>query len=157
MEEGGRLSAQRVWVRRSRETGVQCLEDGSELELVDVAIEDTRAESCAELPEGAPGSCVEDGVSHGAGDGLVVAYGCRASIAGFSITGAQRAGISVSDAELEAHRGVITENGLGINIQTPGYDLGLLSDEVYVFGNLGQDFSQEEISVPDPMGLIESP
>jgi len=122
----------------------------TEVEASHVDLAGTIHAPCGDAPEGEPGSCVVDGRSHAGGMGLLARDGARVGLTDFRVRDSEVAGIVVaSDASVEGRRGTVTGNGIGINLMVQGYDLDLLSDEVYVFGN-DTDVAQEQLALPDP-------
>ena len=116
--------------------------------LSDVSVADTAKAPCAAEPEGASYSCVFGQQDRGGGTGVAVSTGARASLDGFEIVGSASAGLVVADhARVTARRGTVTANAVGLNVAVPGYDMALLQDEVFVFGN-GLDVAHEEMPLP---------
>ena len=88
------------------------------------------------MPEGTAGSCVHDGLDQSGGVGLAVSQAARSTLADFSIRDNPTVGLLVaSAAQVEASRGVISANGVGVAATSAAFDPSALSDEVYVFGN----------------------
>ena len=83
--------------------------------------------------------------------------GALVGLSDFRVRGSVLAGVVVAhDAVVEGHRGVVTDNAIGINLMVPGYDVDRISDEVYVFGN-GTDIAQEQLPLPDPAQAMLAP
>ena len=112
------------------------------------------AATCGELPEEQEGSCVIDGQSFAGGIGILAREGGRLTARDFNVSGAALAGVVLAtDARLELHRGVITDNTIGLNIMVDGADLQLLDDQVFAFDN-GVDFAQQTLPLPSVSGFF---
>ena len=158
---GARLRVTRGELLDGRGSAVMAMgqEDGRQtsVELSHVDVLGTVPASCDELPEGEPGSCIYEGRSHAGGIGVLGRDGALVGLSDFRVRGSVLAGVVVAhDAVVEGHRGVVTDNAIGINLMVPGYDVDRISDEVYVFGN-GTDIAQEQLPLPDPAQAMLAP
>ena len=122
--------------------------------MTDFCVIDTQLAACGELDEGEERACYYMGQNLGGGNGLAAVEGGQVTLRDFFISGSAVSGILISrDGIVEAHRGTITGNAIGINILDPGYDTSLLEDEVYNFDNT-VDFARKDMPLPDPSELI---
>ncbi len=122
------------------------------VEASDLSLLDTLPAACAEIPEGEAGSCRRGAQDSGNGYGLVVVSGARVRLEGFEVARAARVGVLLAgDSLLTARRGVVTDNGIGLNVMAP--DSPGLGEDVFVFGNR-VDVAAEEVSLPAPTSSI---
>lgn len=143
---GDTMSAVAVYGRRA--------EPETAMTLRHVIVEGTRAAACGSVPEGDPASCLRDGRSEAGGIGVLARDGGRLSLETFAVRGAELAGVLVAPGgRVELHRGLVAGNALGINLMVDDYDLALLDDEVFAFGN-ATDVAREELVLPDPGSLL---
>ena len=66
------------------------------------------------------------------------------------------AGLHVANGWVEAQKGTITRNEIGLNLESGHLGQELISAEVFVFGNQSADFVRAEMPIPEPLGGIES-
>jgi len=159
VQAGAEVDVQRGRFERNRSIGVLALgrdadREMTRLQLDDVAVLDTLRARCGELREGEPFSCVEGAENHGSGHGLGVDGDVLVRTDGFLISGSAFAGLVVAwDADVRLHRGVVTDNAIGINLMDPDYDTTRLTDEVFVYDNR-TDWTRTAVSLPQPLGAI---
>jgi len=116
----------------------------------------TRAAPCGELPEGTPGSCIRGGVDLSGGVGLAAVRAASVELSGFLLRDNRTVGLLVSSAAtVEARRGVVTANGVGMTATAPDFDFRTLTDEVYIFDNR-LDVAREAVEPPRVEMAIES-
>lgn len=155
---GAQLDATRAVVSRTSWVGVSVHGHTGEpqtavrLNQFEVSVID--AAPCGAIPEGQPGACIEEGRSEAAGLGLLVRDGAQATVDGFRISGCVMAGVALAEAgELDARDGMLTENGIGLNLMVQDYDVDRVTDGVFIFGNR-KDVAQEQLVLPDPLGAL---
>ena len=155
---GCTLEASNICILDNREVGVFVFgwegDPQTHASFTNLTVTGTLYSSCGELPKGEDGACYLQDQNLGGGHGLAAVYGGQATISDFFISGSTVAGILISrEGVIEAHRGTITENAIGLNILDPDYDMSLLEDEVYNFDNT-VDFARTDMPIPDPAELI---
>ena len=127
--------------------------------LKDVSVSETRFAACGEIPEGEPGSCIFERINYGGGSGIAVVSGAELTLERFWISGSAQVGLRLEsdssdgaepvmlDPEVDAERGVVTSNAIGLNVEVAGYDWHRISDEVFVFDN-GLDYASRDLPPP---------
>ena len=106
-----------------------------EVKLESLAVSGVRRAPCGDLPEGTPGSCVAGGRDRSGGMGVATLDASSLALDSFTIRGSETAGLLVDgEARVEACRGVIRDNGLGIAL-TADRDALSVDEDVYCFGN----------------------
>ncbi len=126
------------------------------LEVESLTVTATRAAPCGELPEGTPGSCIRGGVDLSGGVGLAAVRAASVELSGFLLRDNRTVGLLVSSAAtVEARRGVVTANGVGMTATAPDFDFRTLTDEVYIFDNR-LDVAREAVEPPRVEMAIES-
>ncbi len=154
---GGRLEVERAHLRDNGWVAVGAAGTERtlpELILDSVRVEGTRAAPCGDLPPEDPGSCVEpDGRSLAQGTAVAAVWRSHVLLRDFVLRGSDLAGLMIGEgARVEAHRGVIADNEIGLNLQTPDDPADLLSDRVYVYGNR-TDVARRDLPLPAPPPL----
>jgi hypothetical protein len=131
---------------QSEEGGIFVGGDGASLTMNDVGIVDTRQAACATA------SCPEDPF----GIALGLYLGGRATLADFTISRASLCGVQlVGESELDLHDGVISESSIGVCLQSEGYDITRLQDDVMFVDN-GNNLDATSLPVPAlPMSGID--
>ena len=110
-----------------------------------------------EVPDGTPGSCVVGAARFDYGIGIVAKGGTGLTLDRFRITGSALAGLALAgEATVEGRAGVVTGNGIGINLMTSEGAGPALADDVFVFGN-GQDVTRRQMELPDLQAGIGLP
>jgi len=151
--EGAAAELRRVAVAGARDVGLLVVgwagEPESHAVARDVEISGTASAACADIPEGEPGSCRQGYSDTAGGSGVVVAADGDLSLDGFLLHGSTRAGLVVADgADVEAQRGVVRGNGIGVSVQGAAFEPARMTTEVFVFGN-EIDLSTEVVVLPD--------
>jgi len=151
-------------LRRARLTGAHAFgvagigsaDADAELDFEDVAIDDIRRAACGSLPAADVLRCV-DGTKDRSGGLGILAQRTRVRMERFSVTGCAQAGIYMGPgATLEVSHGEVTGNPIGLYADVADFDAGGIGDEVWVFGN-GEDFySEREVALPDTDGLLQA-
>ncbi len=156
VQGGAKSVIDRSVLIHNREVSILIMDESSQFSLQNVLIYNTIFSACGEIPEGEDGSCIENGENLGGGTGVAVLENGQAELRDFLISGSAQQGILISrGGQLEAHRGTITDNAIGVNVMDDTFDIGLMDDEVYNYGNL-TDFARKEVPIPEPAELIRS-
>jgi hypothetical protein len=154
---GAKVSLVRAAIEDVKDYGLLVAGDGASVVAESLAV--TRV---------GPAACALDGSGACSGSGVgVLIMGADLRAKGFRVEGAASIGLvaydpnRASDPELKAYfgaalpklaleRGVITKNVIGVNLQTPGIDLGSAFVDVESFGNPSGDFTSDELPLPNP-------
>jgi hypothetical protein len=138
-------------VVRSRVTGISVVGPEARLEAADLAVVDTLFPDCATT------TCA----GQSGGSGVVVLGGAVFTANRFALRNNAPCGLQLAlgtdistgrpypaGGVADLHEGDITGNVVGINVQSPGFDVGRLQDQVRCYGNeRNLDFA--ELPVPD--------
>ena len=156
VQGGAKSVVGRSVLLNNKDVSIYVYGESSSLSLQHAFIHNTLFSACGEIPEGEDGSCIENGENLGGGTGIAVLENGQAELRDFLISGSAQQGILISrGGQLEAHRGTITDNAIGVNVMDDTFDIGLMDDEVYNYGNL-TDFARKEVPIPEPAELIRS-
>jgi hypothetical protein len=129
---GARVEVERAIFERNRELGVLAGGDATSLVMNDVVVRDSRA-----TPLGLGGV--------GAGSYLSASLVLNR----FLVSGSALAGIQLArDGTVDLHEGEVSHNLVGVNVQTPGFDLARLTDRVVYRDNV-RDIAADELPLPD--------
>lgn len=135
---GARLNANRVVVERNREVSVAAADAASVLQLSDVVVRDTRKRAC--LP-----ACEDRG-----GSGAMAALDGSIVLSRFVVANNPQCGVQLGrGGTVDLHVGEVRNNVIGANVQTDGFDLGRLQDQV-VFRDNQRDLESLTLPLPDP-------
>ena len=156
---GTQLTVRRGLVDGNRDYGLFVFGWGGAPEtrvvLNDVTVTHTAAAPCGRVPEGEPTSCVSSGQPLSAGNGVGAAVGARLTLDGFRISDSELAGLLVArEARVQARRGVITDNVLGVNVLVPDLDADAWED-VLIYGN-ETDVARVDMPVPEVASTLET-
>lgn len=136
----GRVVASRVLLEGNREAGASAFDAGTTLVLSELVVTDTLERACA-----SGGQCE--------GQGAGIAVGCyngaAVEVTTFLLTRSALVGVQIRDAGVDLHGGEISWNPIGANIQTQGYDVARLSDNVRFVDN-GANLDTQALTVPEP-------
>jgi len=136
IQRGAHLSGQRVHCAANHEVAVVAGALAATVDLSDVIIEGTRERGCT-----APGCA-------GAGIGLGAYLGGHISLNRFRIMGSALAGAQLAmDGEIDLSDGVISGNPVGVNVQSPDFDLARLTSGV-LFQDNGINLDADELPLP---------
>ncbi|MDI7269771.1 MAG: hypothetical protein QME96_17415, partial [Myxococcota bacterium] len=159
VQDGARASLLRAVLERNREIGVFVSGEGAVASMTDVAIRDIAERVCA------ADSCTGFGGGMGGG-----AYGGgHLEMSRFLVTGSALCGVQVAHGAdesgarlsvggtIDLHHGEVSFNTVcGANVQTDGFDVARLMDNVLFRGN-GQNLDMSDLPVPDPAAPLEGP
>jgi hypothetical protein len=149
---GATCTVARGLFERNREVGVAAAEEGTTVTLEDVTVRDTLEASCADA------GCIDAGAGTGVGSYGGAWVGARR----FLLTGNAFCGIQLAHG-LDEHgaraalggtadlsEGEVSYNAVcGANVQTEGFDVARLMDDVLYHHN-GLNLDMSELPVPDP-------
>jgi len=154
VESGAKATVRRAVFERNRELGIFAATAGTELTLEDVVVLDTLERACA----------VDGCAGFGVGDGLGALCGGRMELSRFRVSGSARCGLILAHGvyfdesgnrvlcdqggTVDLHDGVISNNAIGVNIQTEGFDIDRLTDNV-IFRDNGIDLDMTDLPVPE--------
>jgi hypothetical protein len=148
--QGSHTDLTRVVLAHNQELGLSALHPGTEVIGTDVVIRDTIERECA--------SSTCEGRGHGCG--LSAQGEARVDLTSFIISGNILCGIQICygvDLELvpytiggqvDLHQGSVSDNPIGVNVQTSDYDLDRLMDYVLYFDN-DTNLDSYDLPVPD--------
>ncbi len=140
--EGALASVLRAAFEANRRIGVLADGVGTLAMLEEVAVEDTLEASCA-----------ASGCKGAFGTGIVAADGARLSATGFRSSGNVLCGVQIAGADLDLHRGEVSGNSIGVNVQAEGFDLERLQDDVVYLDNV-VDLDSQLLPVPEPARTV---
>ncbi|MBI5486709.1 MAG: right-handed parallel beta-helix repeat-containing protein [Deltaproteobacteria bacterium] len=144
---GGQVVASRVLLERNRMVGAYAILEGSRLDLSDVVVRGTVAATCG------MSGCIGAGFGVGAYGGGAVEM-TRFTVSWSELCGLQLAhGYDATGARyplggtIDLHEGEVTDNPIGVNVQTDGFDIVRLADRV-VFDRNGETLDSNAMPVP---------
>jgi hypothetical protein len=140
-QDGGRATVSRAVIERSLGVGVVAI-DGAAVTLEDVVVADTASRDCATT------TCPSSPLGYG----LATLAG-RLSATRFVSTRAAICGVFVAEGELDLAMGEVTATEIGACIQSDGYDLMRLTNQVLYRDN-GTNLDVTELPVPEAIGAI---
>jgi len=151
VQDGAVATVLRGRVVRSRMTGISVIGPGARLEAADLAVVDTL------LPDCATTTCA----GRSGGSGVVVLGGAAFAATRFALRDNALCGLQLAlgtdtstgrpypaGGVADLHEGDITGNVVGVNVQTPGFDVGRLQDRVRCYGN-ERNLDLAMLPVPD--------
>ena len=138
--QGATVSVTRAIVRDVRQLGVAADGAAARFTADGLVIEGVRDSACAATTCSAKPS--------GIGLGAYV-EGAELHVAGFSIAHCALAGVQLAGGVADLARGRITDNPIGANVQTPGFDFVRLTTEV-VFERNERAVDGATLPVPEP-------
>jgi hypothetical protein len=140
VQSGASAVVRRAHLAQNREVAASASGAGSTLALEDAVIVETLPRACAAT------SCP----STGAGIGVAAIDGAMASVTRFDISRHALAGVQLaSGGTVDLSYGLVSENPVGVNVQTEPFDATRLSDHVTYRDN-GQNLDASRLTVPDP-------
>jgi hypothetical protein len=160
--EGAHLTAARVVFERNLEVSAYVAGEGAELALSDAVVRGTGPRDCS-----LDGRCAAE---FGAGTGVGAYGGGHADVRRFLITGNTMCGVQLAYARdeegirypvggtMDLHDGEVSHNTVcGANVQTEGFDVNRLTDNVWYHDNAGMNLATDELVVPDGADGIVDP
>ena len=118
-------TATRILLEANRGAAVVAIDPGSDLLLLDAVVRDTGPLDCAATTcSGQP-----------LGLGLVSLSGAHVAAGRFVVTGCPDAGLQLAEGTMDLRYGEVSGNGIGRNVQIPGYDLARLTTDVVFTDN----------------------
>jgi hypothetical protein len=138
-QAGSSVQGSRVLLRDNRSAGISAIGSGSSIHLTDVRIAGTLERECAAT------TC--EGV--GLGDGAIATVDGSIELERFVVESSARAGVHVAGGTMDLRDGTIVRNAIGAAIQTPGFDVGRISDGVLFLEN-GRNVDMTTLPIPDP-------
>jgi hypothetical protein len=109
--------------------------------------------SALEVEDVDPQGCVADGCS-GGGSGLCVLSDAAADVTHFRISGGALCGVQIAQGGvLDLHDGEVSHNLVGANVQTAGFDVTRLEDDVAYVDN-ERTLDATVLPLPEPLDGI---
>ena len=155
VEDGGELHGTRVRIENTREVGFmartwEASSNSISVELNEFFVSQVDFAECGTIPEGSEDSCIVGGVNRGGGMGIVVSGVVEMTVEGFVVDESIRVGLLIGEeGELDARRGEITRNAIGLNVINPEFDFEGSFDDVFIYDN-DVDFARTDVHIPDP-------
>lgn len=138
-QDGSAVEGERVLVADNRGSGVTAIGAGSRLRLLDARIAGTLERECAAST--CPGL--------GFGDGAIAAADGAIELERFVVEGCARAGVHVGGGTMDLRHGRIVRNPIGAAIQTPGFDVARISEDVLFLEN-DRNVDTTTLPLPEP-------
>ena len=161
--EGAEAEVSRALFDRNRAVGVLAFETGTILQVTDVVVHETLESECA------PDSCE----GFGGGVGIGSYGGASVDVTRFTVTQNAMSGVQLAHGGsldendsfvpyehggfMDLHSGEVSNNPIGANVQTEGFDINRLMDNVIYVAN-ERSLDMTELPVPelgDPLSEID--
>jgi hypothetical protein len=150
VQQGAQASVQRTSFEGNRYYSITALDKDSSIDLVDVIVRNTRKARCVALDSSDPHRCVENGVEFGAGIALSATQAGKVQVDLFDLSGNAACGIQVGNGgHIDASRGSVHGNPIGVNIQEPGYDLGTVTGPTLRYYDNVTNLDTAQLPIPD--------
>lgn len=131
IESGAEVELTRALISGNRGVGLAVFGSGTQVTATDLVVDDTIAPDCSE--EG----CTDEG-----GIGIAAVSEAAIDVTRFTISDNLECGVQVVLGQVDLHHGTISGNPIGANIQSEGFDVQRLMDEVnYENNQISQDTS----------------
>ena len=135
--DGARVEVMGGLFERNREVGVVAFLD-AQVTLVDVDVLDTLERACI-----ASGCAIG-----GAGTGIAAFENATVTASRFAVRRSALAGVQLGrGGQIDLHEGEVTDNTVGANVQSDGFDVARLNDRV-VYRDNGVNLDSTELPVP---------
>jgi hypothetical protein len=140
---GAQVDVVRAAIERNRRNGIIAYQDVSSGTFEDLVVEDTLEQEC--VPD-----------CPGFGAGVVAAEGGdHLELTRFRVSGSASCGVQLAlGGTMDLHEGVVSDNLIGVNVQTPDFDIGRLQDHVLYQRNQ-IDFDGTALPIPDPVATVD--
>ncbi len=162
VQDGANVVVNRALFERNRDVGVLAIGPGTSFILSDIVVRQTRERAC--VSAGCEGFHT--------GEGILSLGGASVEVNRFIVTENARCGVQLAQGSYEdedgvfrvyenggtidIHDGVISHNPIGINVQTAGFDLDRLTNNVIFLDN-GIDLDMTDIPVPEASSPLDGP
>ena len=143
-QAGAHVYATRSLVQRNQEAGLVAADDGTEMVVEGITVEQT-----------IEGECSESTDCPGHGDGVFVYQGATLDLTSFLVSRNARCGATVYHGELDLHDGLIADNTIGACVNAEDFDLDRLMDNVVYRDNERRLDPNFDMPVPDPAMPLE--
>ena len=155
VEDGAQVEATRAIFQRNRGSGVAAFLEGTLVRMLSVTITETQEYECASGP------CA----GYGAGTGIGSYAGAQVEVDGFAISQSALCGIQLAHGAdehgvrhavggtIDLHNGVVSNNPIGVNIQTEDFDINRLMDGVLYIDN---EIKLDTMDRPVPDAVYDS-
>jgi hypothetical protein len=138
--EGAQVALMNAVFERNRYAGVAAHHDGTSVTMTNVAVLDTFKQECA----------VDTCSGEGAGHGMVARNAAYIDARGLLIAGHALCGVQVAHGgTMDLQDSVVSDNPIGANVQSEGFDWDRLLDDV-IFRDNERDFDSTFLPVPEP-------
>jgi len=150
ISDGAQVEVSRAIFERNREFAVTVYNEGTVLNLIDVVIRDTLERECA----------LDTCAGFGAGTGVASFGGANIEMTNFIITNSALCGLQLAHGgdplgipypqggTADLHNGIISNNLIGVNIQTEDFDIYRLMDNV-IYINNQRNLDTTYLPIPD--------
>jgi len=102
-----------------------------------------------------PFACGDESDCPAMGDGALASDGANIELRGFEVSRNARCGITIWDASMNLHDGVVSDNVIGVCLHTSDFDSARLNDNVVYRNNRTRLDPNFDLSVPDPSALFQ--
>jgi hypothetical protein len=151
VQEGATVEVRHGVFQRNREAAILVSGAGTSVTVEDVVVRDTQGRDCTSE------ACAD----RAAGTGVVSLGGAQVGLRRFLLTGSAMCGLQLAHGQDEAgvqfpvggtmdlHDGRVSLNAVcGANVQTEGFDISRLMDDVLFYDNNGMNLDMDELPVP---------
>jgi len=138
--QGAQVSLEQSRFSRNRDATFLIGGDTTRVDLVDAVVEDTLQRECV----------VDDCADTGGGTGIAVVLGGALEVRRFRLARHALCGLQIAtEAAVDLHEGVVSDNLIGVNLQVDGYDVSRLEDDVRYLDN-ERTLDASRLPLPDP-------